>query len=80
MMLDPPVEKLLNKVDGNRYVLCMIAGQRVRQIMSGAEPLVEVKSNNVLTKVVHEIAAGKYGEVELPIIYRSKMAEWAENL
>lgn len=38
-------------------------------------------SNNGMRRV-SEVFRGQsfYGEVELPIIYRSKMAEWAENL
>ncbi len=39
------------------------------------------RNNNGMRRV-SEIFRGQsfYGEVELPIIYRSKMAEWAENL
>jgi len=40
------------------------------------------EGNNNGMKRVSEVFRGQsfYGEVELPIIYRSKMAEWAENL
>lgn len=40
------------------------------------------EGNNNGMRRVSEVFRGQsfYGEVELPIIYRSKMAEWAENL
>ena len=40
------------------------------------------EGNNNGMKRVSEVFRGQsfYGEIELPIIYRSKMAEWAENL
>jgi len=40
------------------------------------------EGNNNGMKRVSEVFRGQnfYGEVELPIVYRSKMAEWAENL
>ncbi len=58
MLVDPGINKLLEKVD-SRYTLVIETAKRARQIAQGEEPLVECKSENPVTIAAHEIAAGK---------------------
>ena len=51
------VEDCLEKVD-NRFGLIHLAAKRVRQLRSGAEPLVVCKNKDIVV-ALREIAAGK---------------------
>lgn len=51
------VEDCLKKID-SRFVLVNLAAKRVKQIRSGAKPLVNSKNKEVVV-VLREIAAGK---------------------
>ncbi|RLB56161.1 MAG: DNA-directed RNA polymerase subunit omega [Deltaproteobacteria bacterium] len=51
------VEDCLRKVE-NRFALVVVATQRTRQLLDGAEPLVESK-NKPTVVALREIAAGK---------------------
>lgn len=53
-MLYPSVNDLLKKVD-SRYTLVMLASKRARQLVDGASPYVDKKSNKPVTIAVHEI-------------------------
>ncbi|HMM19427.1 MAG TPA: DNA-directed RNA polymerase subunit omega [Selenomonadales bacterium] len=57
-MINPPLDALLKKVDC-KYTLAVFAAKRAREIMSGACPLVESKSNKPVTIALEEIAQGK---------------------
>jgi DNA-directed RNA polymerase subunit omega len=71
-MIHPRIDDLLEKVDGSRYALVIIAAKRARQINNyhhqlgegiGFEeappPLIESRSKNYLTMSMEEIARGK---------------------
>ena len=58
MLIDPGINKLLEKVD-NRYTLVIEAAKRARQLSDGAEPLVECEYKNFVTIASHEIANDK---------------------
>jgi DNA-directed RNA polymerase subunit omega len=51
------VEDCLEKVD-NRFALIQLAFQRVKQMRSGAHPLVQSKNKEIVV-ALREIAAGK---------------------
>ncbi|HZW97788.1 MAG TPA: DNA-directed RNA polymerase subunit omega [Bacillota bacterium] len=58
MLNQPPLEKLLPKAE-NRYILAMLAAKRARQLVDGANPLVESKHPNPVTMACEEIVADK---------------------
>jgi len=71
-MIHPRIDDLLEKVNGSRYALVLIAAKRARQINNyhhqlgegiGFEeappPLIESRSKNYLTMAMEEIAGGK---------------------
>lgn len=54
MLIDPPIEKLLPKVE-NRYVLAMLSAKRARQLVDGAQPLSQRRSKNAITQASMEL-------------------------
>ena len=68
MLVDPPIEKLLPRVE-NRYTLAITVARRTRQLVDGAQPLVDKADNpNLVTLACKELADDKYvtvpGELE----------------
>ena len=61
-MADILYDELLKKIP-NKYVLTIIAGKRSRDIIAGAEPLVEKREKDTVVKTVfREIIQEKIGE------------------
>ncbi|AOR23223.1 DNA-directed RNA polymerase subunit omega [Clostridium taeniosporum] len=62
-MINPSIVDLLSKV-GDRYSLVTLTSKRAREIIEGAEPLVNVDSNKPLTIAINEVNedAVKYQE------------------
>jgi len=71
-MIYPRIDDLLQKVDGSRYALVLIAAKRARQINNyyhqlgegigfdeAPPPLIESRSKNYLTLAMEEVAGGK---------------------
>ena len=54
MLVQPPLEALLPKVD-NRYILAMLVAKRTRQLVDGARPLADSESGNMVTLACEEI-------------------------
>jgi DNA-directed RNA polymerase subunit omega len=52
------VEDCLKRVD-NRFALVSIASKRVRQLLKGADPLVNPRDNKEIVTALREIAVGK---------------------
>ena len=61
MMLEPPMNELLDQVP-SRYMLVNVVAQRARQIASAAEDSGIPLTEKPVTLAIHEVAAG---EVEL---------------
>ena len=61
MMLEPPMNKLLDQVP-SRYMLVNVVAQRARQIASASEDSGIPLTEKPVTLAIHEVAAG---EVEL---------------
>ena len=58
MMIDPPINKLLEKVDC-RYTLAVEAAKRARELIDGDRPLVDTKDTvKPLTIAIEEINSG----------------------
>ncbi len=53
------VEDSVEKVEGNRFALVMMAARRVRQLMKGAVKRVEHEKNKEPVLALREIAEGK---------------------
>lgn len=51
------IEDCLDNVE-NRFALALLAARRARQIMKGAEPVVESPKNKEMVTALREIAAG----------------------
>ncbi len=58
MLVKPPLEKLLPKVD-NRYTLAILVAKRARQLVDGAQPLMETDSPNNVTIACEELASNR---------------------
>ena len=56
-MINPSVIDLLKKVE-DRYSLVIVTSKRARQIIDGAEELVETDSNKPLTIAINEVNEG----------------------
>lgn len=58
MLVKPPLEKLLPHVE-NRYTLAITVAKRTRQLVSGAQPLAESESPNLVTLACEELNSGR---------------------
>lgn len=56
MMTNPPIGELLKKVDC-RYTLAVEASKRAREIIGGAQPLIDTKETKPLAIAIQEIHA-----------------------
>jgi DNA-directed RNA polymerase subunit omega len=58
MMIRPPLESLLDRIE-NKYALVVSVAKRARVLKEGQLPMVDVASSNPVTVSLEEIAAGK---------------------
>ncbi len=58
MLVKPPMEKLLPKVE-NRYVLAILVAKRARQLVNGALPMNQSDTPNLVTVACEELGADK---------------------
>jgi len=75
-MINPPIGDLLNKVDC-RYTLAVEASMRARQLIGGAQPLVNPKDTKPLVIAIEEINRGliSYSRDEKAIAEEEKAKE-----
>ena len=57
MMIEPPINELLSKVDC-RYTLAVEASKRAREIVGGAQPLIDTREVKPLSIAIEEINRG----------------------
>ncbi|MDO4740736.1 MAG: DNA-directed RNA polymerase subunit omega [Eubacteriales bacterium] len=57
MMIKPPIGDLLRRVDC-RYTLAVEASKRAREIIGGAQPLLDTKETKPLAIAIEEINRG----------------------
>ncbi len=57
MMIEPPIGELLEKVDC-RYTLAVEASKRAREIIAGAQPLIDTREVKPLSIAIEEINRG----------------------
>lgn len=58
MLVKPPLEKLLPKVE-NRYTLAILVAKRARQLVDGAMPLMHTDSPNLVTVACEELGSNR---------------------
>lgn len=58
MLIKPSLESLLPKVE-SRYTLAMVVAKRARQLVDGAQPMVDSDTPNLVTLACEEIHADK---------------------
>lgn len=58
MLVKPPLEKLLPKVE-NRYTLAILVAKRARQLVDGAMPLMHSDSPNLVTVACEELGSNR---------------------
>ncbi|MBR3057412.1 MAG: DNA-directed RNA polymerase subunit omega [Clostridiales bacterium] len=63
MLVDPSVEELLPKAEC-RFSLCMLVAKRARQLVDGAQPMVDDPTPSYVTLACKEVAADKVVGVE----------------
>lgn len=56
MLNKPPLDELLPKTE-NRYTLAVLVAKRARQLVDGAQPLIDSDSPNLVTLASEEVAA-----------------------
>lgn len=56
MLIKPTIESLLPKTE-NRYVLSMLTAKRARQLVDGAQPMIQSKTENMVSLAAEEIDA-----------------------
>ncbi len=59
MMIEPSIDKLLSKTDGNRYVLCTIISKRAKEIESVRRLELADQDKKSISIACEEIASGK---------------------
>jgi DNA-directed RNA polymerase subunit omega len=57
MMIEPPIGELLEKVDC-RYTLAVEASKRARELIAGAQPLIDTREVKPLSIAIEEINRG----------------------
>lgn len=63
MMIDPPIDKLIDKV-GCKYALVCVTAKRAKQIADKAQENCDEQNENPVTKAAKEIYEGKVIAVE----------------
>lgn len=59
MMIEPAIDKLLEKTNGNRYVLCTVITKRAKEIESVRRLELADQDKKAITLACEEIVAGK---------------------
>ncbi|NLJ70816.1 MAG: DNA-directed RNA polymerase subunit omega [Clostridiaceae bacterium] len=64
-MTKPSIEELLPKAE-NRYVLAMLTAKRARQLVDGAQPMIDEKIDNYVSLAAQEIKEDQVKAVKGP--------------
>lgn len=59
MMIEPAIDKLLEKTNGNRYVLCNLISKRAKEIESVRRLELADQDKKSISLACEEIVAGK---------------------
>jgi len=65
MMIEPPIGELLEKVDC-RYTLAVEASKRARELIGGAQPLIDTREVKPLSIAIEEINRGLISYIRDP--------------
>lgn len=59
MMIEPSIDKMLDKVEGNKYILCTIVAKRAKEIESLRRLELADKDKKAITIACEELVDGK---------------------
>ena len=59
MMIQPSIDELLKKTNGNRYVLCTLISKRAKEIESIRRLELSEQDKKPITLACEEVASGK---------------------
>lgn len=59
MMIEPSIDVLLSKTDGNRYVLCTVIAKRAKEIESVRRLELADQDKKAISIACEEVATGK---------------------
>ena len=59
MMIEPSIDVLVSKMDGNRYVLCNVIAKRAKEIESVRRLELAGQDKKAITLACEEVAEGK---------------------
>ena len=57
-MVDPSIDYLAEKVD-SKYTLVILCAKRARELLAGAQSMVDCKSNKAVSIALEEVGQGK---------------------
>ena len=58
-MLNPSNKQILKEEGDSKYTMVMVVAKRARQLVDGAKPMVETKSNKPVTIALEELLEDK---------------------
>lgn len=58
-MLNPSNKQILKEEGDSKYTMVMVIAKRARQLVDGAKPMVETKSNKPVTIALEELLEDK---------------------
>ncbi len=59
MMIEPSIDKLVEKTGGNRYVLCTVIAKRAKEIETVNRAALADQDKKAITLASEEVVAGK---------------------
>ena len=59
MMIEPSIDKMLEKVNGNRYILCTIVAKRAKEIENVRRLELADKDKKAISIACEELVEGK---------------------
>lgn len=59
MMIEPSIDKLLSKTNGNKYVLCTVVSKRAKEIESVSRLELADKDKKAISIACEEVVEGK---------------------
>lgn len=59
MMIEPPIDELAAKTDGNKYKLCIVMAKRAKELEKRIPEEIEKSDKKAITLAAEEIFEGK---------------------
>ncbi len=59
MMIEPPIDEMVKKMDGNKYKLCIVMAKRAKELMKRIPAELEKSDKKEISYAAEEIYEGK---------------------